>query len=247
MSETEQKPFLSRWAQRKAGKQTEVDVPEEVAQTEQVEATGETEEEAALSDEELCARYELPDPEHCTDSEQLDGFFDGQIPDRLRQLAMRRLWRLNPLFRFADEMVEYGEDFTDAATVIPNMQTAYKVGKGYLDKILAEKEEADNKAELVVAEMTEDEKAESKAVAPADDKVDDQIGEPSETDKPTSAEEVDDNALARDNIEKSGTKIAGSQNDLNSEKIKENNDETTFRPKRMVFSKTQSSVGKENS
>ena len=169
MSETEQKPFLSRWAQRKAGKQTEVDVPQEVAQTEQVEATGETEEEAALSDEELCARYELPDPEHCTDSEQLDGFFDGQIPDRLRQLAMRRLWRLNPLFRFADEMVEYGEDFTDAATVIPNMQTAYKVGKGYLDKILAEKEEADNKADLVVAEMTEAEKAESKAVASADD------------------------------------------------------------------------------
>ena len=162
MSETEQKPFLSRWAKRKAGKQAEVDVLEEVAQTEQVDATGETEEEAALSDEELCARYELPDPENCTDSEQLDGFFDGQIPDRLRQLAMRRLWRLNPLFRFADEMVEYGEDFTDAATVIPNMQTAYKVGKGYLDKILAEKEEADNKADLVVAEMTEAEKAESK-------------------------------------------------------------------------------------
>ena len=62
MSETEQKPFLSRWAQRKAAKQAEVDVLEEVAQTEQVDATGETEEEAALSDEELCARYELPDP-----------------------------------------------------------------------------------------------------------------------------------------------------------------------------------------
>ena len=44
MSETEQKPFLSRWAQRKAGKQAEVDVLEEVAQTEQVDATGETEE-----------------------------------------------------------------------------------------------------------------------------------------------------------------------------------------------------------
>ena len=155
MSETEQKPFLSRWAQRKAGKQAEVDVLEEVAQTEQVDATGETEEEAALSDEELCARYELPDPENCTDSEQLDGFFDGQIPDRLRQLAMRRLWRLNPLFRFADEMVEYGEDFTDAATVIPNMQTAYKVGKGYMDKLLAEQEQADAETALSVEQVAE--------------------------------------------------------------------------------------------
>ena len=155
MSETEQKPFLSRWAKRKAGKQAEVDVLEEVAQTEQVDATGETEEEAALSDEELCARYELPDPENCTDSEQLDGFFDGQVPDRLRQLAMRRLWRLNPLFRFADEMVEYGEDFTDAATVIPNMQTAYKVGKGYMDKLLAEQEQADAEAALSVEQVAE--------------------------------------------------------------------------------------------
>ena len=247
MSETEQKPFLSRWAQRKAGKQTEVDVPEEVAQTEQVEATGETEEEAALSDEELCARYELPDPQHCTDSEQLDGFFDGQVPDRLRQLAMRRLWRLNPLFRFADEMVEYGEDFTDAATVIPNMQTAYKVGKGYLDKILAEKEEADNKAEIVVAEMTEAEKAESEPVASADDKEDEQIEDLTETNKSTNTEEVNDSALATDNVEKNGTEAARNQNDLSVENIQGINDETTFRPKRMVFSKSQSSTGQENS
>ena len=92
------------------------------------------------------------------EEDQLDGFFDGRVPDRLRQLAMRRIWRLNPLFRFADEMVEYGEDFTDAATVIPNMQTAYKVGKGYLDKLLAEEEqaEAEAEAEVIAEEMAAD-------------------------------------------------------------------------------------------
>jgi hypothetical protein len=31
-------------------------------------------------------------------------------------------------------MVEYGENYTDAATVIDGMQTAYQVGKGYLQK-----------------------------------------------------------------------------------------------------------------
>ena len=144
MSETDPKPFLSRWAKRKAASQSGQDEPEAAAQPEDSIAAvaEETEEEAALSDEELRARYELPDPEECTEEEQLDGFFDGRVPDRLRQMAMRRIWRLNPLFRFADEMVEYGEDFTDAATVIPNMQTAYKVGKGYLDKLLAEEEQA---------------------------------------------------------------------------------------------------------
>jgi hypothetical protein len=64
----------------------------------------------------------------------LDRFFQGDMPERLRRMALRRVWRLNPLFRFADEMVEYGEDYTDAATVVDGLQTAYQVGKGYLQK-----------------------------------------------------------------------------------------------------------------
>ena len=56
---------------------------------------------------------------------------------------MRRLWRINPLFGIVDEMVEYGEDYTDAATVIDGMQTAYQVGKGYLNKAIESGEEDD--------------------------------------------------------------------------------------------------------
>jgi hypothetical protein len=98
-----------------------------------VEGDGE-DEEAELSDAALLEKYELPDPETVEDEAGLNKFFEGDMPDRLRQMAMRRVWRLNPLFRFADEMVEYGEDYTDAATVIEGMQTAYQVGKGYLQK-----------------------------------------------------------------------------------------------------------------
>ena len=90
--------------------------------------------EDALSDHELLEKYELPDPETVEDEAGLDRFFEGDMPERLRSLALRRVWRLNPLFRFADEMVEYGEDYTDAATVVEGMQTAYQVGKGYLTK-----------------------------------------------------------------------------------------------------------------
>ena len=53
---------------------------------------------------------------------------------------MRRMWRINP-FRFADEMVEYGEDYTDAATVVPDMKTAYQVGKGYFDKLFSKNDD----------------------------------------------------------------------------------------------------------
>ena len=238
MSETEQKPFLSRWAQRKAGKQAEVDVLEEVAQTEQVDATGETEEEAALSDEELCARYELPDPENCTDSEQLDGFFDGQIPDRLRQLAMRRLWRLNPLFRFADEMVEYGEDFTDAATVIPNMQTAYKVGKGYMDKLLAEQEQADAETALSVEQVAEQDELKGTGDTDTSESIEDTSEETTaqaESGQQAEPDQAEDSEMDRDNEEHLGAKDSPV---LAAEKISDAErqpSEPAIRPRQMVF------------
>ena len=155
--------FLERWSQRKAkSRQDELENPvdEDVSALAETEAdagdeaeetTEETSEEQGLSDSELCERYELPHPEECTDPEELDGFFSRPLPDRLKQLAMRRMWRINPLFKFADEMVEYGENYTDAATVIPDMQTAYKVGKGYLDKILAEQKEKEQAEALEFA------------------------------------------------------------------------------------------------
>ena len=238
MSETEQKPFLSRWAQRKAGKQAEVDVLEEVAQTEQVEATGETEEEAALSDEELCARYELPDPENCTDSEQLDGFFDGQIPDRLRQLAMRRLWRLNPLFRFADEMVEYGEDFTDAATVIPNMQTAYKVGKGYMDKLLAEQEQADAETALSVEQVAEQDELEGTGDADTSESIEDTSEETTalaDSGQQAEADQAEDPEMDRDNEEQIGAKDSPVLAAEKSSDAERQPSEPAIRPRQMVF------------
>ena len=238
MSDTEPKPFLSRWAQRKAAKQTEVDALEEVTQTEQVDATGETEEEAALSDEELCARYELPDPEHCTDSEQLDGFFDGQIPDRLRQLAMRRLWRLNPLFRFADEMVEYGEDFTDAATVIPNMQTAYKVGKGYLDKILAEQEQADAEAALSFEQVAEQDELKGTVDTETSDSIKDNseettaLADPGQQTEPDQAEDLEKD---KDNEEQTGARDSLVLASTKTSDAEQQPSEPAIRPRRMVF------------
>ena len=102
----------------------------------------ESEEDSRLTDDELLAKYELEDPETIEDESKLDAFLQGKFPDRIRQMALRRMWRLNPMFRFADEMVEYGENYTDAATVIDGMTTAYQVGKGYLQKAFDAVEEA---------------------------------------------------------------------------------------------------------
>ena len=132
--------FLSRWSARKTQIARATAVPENNLE-EQNEADGtradqEIDEEATLSDNELLEKYELPDPNDINEEAGLNPFFDGKTPERLRQMALRRLWRINPFFGVVDDMVEYGEDYTDAATVIDGMQTAYQAGKGYLKKAI---------------------------------------------------------------------------------------------------------------
>ena len=149
--------FLSRWSARKAqSAKGELVADEKPAQT--IKEVNEVEldngEEAKLSDQELLEKYELPDPEDLADESDLTQFLDGDLPERLRQMALRRLWRLNPLFGHVCDMVEYGEDYTDAATVMEGMQTAYQVGQGYKKKA----QDADEAAE---SETPDTEAAES--------------------------------------------------------------------------------------
>ena len=134
--------FLTRWSMRKTHIAQGLEVPEEADDDAALTAddadhqAADSDEDAALSDAELLEKYELPDPAEIEEEAGLDKFFDGKTPERLRQMALRRLWRINPFFGFVDEMVEYGEDYTDAATVIEGMQTAYQAGKGYLNQLI---------------------------------------------------------------------------------------------------------------
>ncbi|MGC6453688.1 MAG: DUF3306 domain-containing protein [Candidatus Puniceispirillaceae bacterium] len=147
MVEDEDSPSrLSRSLSARFRRKEQVARGEQVAETREEEeaaraaadqpVAAESEEDAALDDDQLLRKYGLTDPEEIEDEAGLEAFMENGLPDRLRQMALRRMWRLNPLFRFADEMVEYGENYTDAATVIDGMTTAYQVGKGYLQKTL---------------------------------------------------------------------------------------------------------------
>ena len=115
-----------------------------------VEAEALAEEHAVLeekSDEELLAELNLPDPDTMTEGDDFSAFMSKAVPDRLRRRALRTLWRSNPVLANVDMLVDYGEDFTDAATVIENLQTAYQVGKGMLkhvEEMARQAEEAEN-------------------------------------------------------------------------------------------------------
>ena len=102
------------WSRRRAG------VAEEVAAEE---AGALAQEHAALeemSDAELLATFDLPDPETMKMGDDFSVFMSKAIPDRLRRMALRKLWVSNPVLANVDSLVDYGEDYTDAAMVIEN-------------------------------------------------------------------------------------------------------------------------------
>ncbi len=105
-----------------------------------------------LSDEEILVALDLPDPDTIALGDDIKGFMSKTVPDHLRRRALRKLWRLNPVLANVDGLVDYGEDFTDSATVIENMQTAYQVGKG----MMAHVQEMARKAEALIAETPDD-------------------------------------------------------------------------------------------
>ena len=154
--------FISRWSKRKSGNVSDEENAElksyeiEEVKNKKKLSTKDKKDESdyeELNDEELLEKFKLPNPDKIKKEKGLDVFFKDGVPDRLRQIALRRVWKLNPIIRFADaEINDYHEDFTDAATVIEGMQTAYQVGKGYLTEML------ENKDEESLPETTEIEK-----------------------------------------------------------------------------------------
>ncbi len=155
------------WSRRREAVQREARAEEA-----DVLAAEEAEREAALaekSDEELLADAGFVAPEELESPDAVRAFLSSALPQRLKTRALRRLWRLNPVLANVDGLVDYGEDFTDGAKIIENMQTAYQVGKGMLKHVeeLARQAEADD--EPGVEDEPEDDQPVDFAVANIED------------------------------------------------------------------------------
>ena len=129
----EDKGFLSRWSDRKL--KNETDVPSAAEADSNEETLGEDEFEGK-SDDEILSILELPDPEKLKLGDTVEKFMDGRVPERIRARALRAFWKTNPVLANIDGLDEYCDDYTDAATVIENLQTIYEVGKGYAEQAL---------------------------------------------------------------------------------------------------------------
>lgn len=133
------KPATDFWSRRKA----------KVAQEAQAEEIVQDVPQEELSDAEILAKFDLPDPDTLKLGDDIKGFMSKAVPEHLRRRALRKLWRTNPVLACLDGLNDYEDDFTDAATVMPDMKTAYQVGKGMLAHLQAVAQKAD---ELLTAQ-----------------------------------------------------------------------------------------------
>jgi hypothetical protein len=139
----------SFWARRKAAVEAEAaaEVAANEAQVEAVEAEALAASQADKTEAEILQELGLPNPDTLVQGDDFAAFMGRAVPEYLRRRALRKLWVSNPILANLDGLLDHGEDYTDAATVIPGMQTAYQVGKGMTMHIVALAEAAAAKAE----------------------------------------------------------------------------------------------------
>lgn len=164
-------PAPDFWSRRKAAVRAEA---EALAAAKSAECAPAIETGEARTDEQVLADLGLKDPDLLEPGDDFAAFLRHDLPVHLRQRALRRLWRSNPVLANLDGLVDHGEDYTDKAVVPPVLATAYQVGRGmlaHLQAVVAEpSEDGSDTPEILESEPAETVFAEDDAVdgAPAE-------------------------------------------------------------------------------
>ena len=142
---------LAAWSRRKAQRRAEEEAlrrqgraggpvaSEKAGASEKAAATGAPVAEApdparhdGMSDSEILARLGLPHPESLGPGDDFGAFLRAEVPEHLKRLALRRLWRSDPVLANLDSLVDYGEDFTLSGKAGEAVRTAWRHGRGLL-------------------------------------------------------------------------------------------------------------------
>ncbi len=123
--------FLSRWSRLKQERrEEEPETAPAVTENRGEAAAGPPSQTTAKGDDAPFDPEQLPDIDSLTSESDFTPFLREGVPEALRRQALRRLWRLNPVFANLDGLNDYDQDFSDAATVIKGLKTLYQVGRG---------------------------------------------------------------------------------------------------------------------
>lgn len=145
--------FLSRWSRRKRAVARELDAVESTPEvdespleqtipTDSARDVNPAEPETAVADqgipdEEARANREAAeaiDLDSLTEHSDISAFLKRGVPNALKNAALSRIWRSNPVFAVLDGLNDYDEDFRTVSTLKEGFRTSWAVGKGYADK-----------------------------------------------------------------------------------------------------------------
>ncbi len=150
--------FASRWSRLKRQRRVP---PAEAPGPADAEADAPPDE---RSDEEVLEELGLPDPDTLKAGDDFKAFMASAVPARIRNRALRKLWTSNPVLANLDRLVDYDDDFTDAAMVPEILRTGYQVGRGWIEDT---EEERDRDTAPATAEAEAESEGEESAEAEA--------------------------------------------------------------------------------
>ncbi|MEM6887930.1 MAG: DUF3306 domain-containing protein [Pseudomonadota bacterium] len=133
------------WERRRAAVKAEEAAEERAVQAEA--AAVEASELAAMDDAAALEKLGLPNPETLGPGDDFTGFMRAGVPERFRRVALRKLWRSNPVLANIDGLNEYDDDYRREA-LGQIVKTAYQVGKGMMAHVDAMARKAEAEAEI---------------------------------------------------------------------------------------------------
>jgi len=145
--------FLARWARRKEAQRQMAPAEPDPAEPGEVEAAGEAEPPLRVED--------LPDIDTLEEGSDFTVFLKEGVPQSLRRRALRKLFRLNPVFANLDGLAEYDEDYHTVIDLPGGVKTLFQAGKGMVQP------EAEESREVAEDAAASTETAEPPAEEPA--------------------------------------------------------------------------------
>jgi uncharacterized protein DUF3306 len=134
--------FLKRWSRRKL--ETETAAPPPEAQP-QLEADPEPLAESTEIEEHQALPPDLPDVDTLGKDSDYTGFMRDGVPEELKKLALRALWRSDPVLANLDGLNDYDEDYGAIA----------RIGAEFMRKLALEEQKKD-RAEPAATESPEE-------------------------------------------------------------------------------------------
>jgi len=114
--------FFARWSRLKRQ-----------AERPPAERAGAVPETSGVTQAETPAAVELPSIETLTPESDFTPFMRADVPEALRNAALQKLWRSDPIYANLDGLLEYGEDYAAKFRDTTAANTVYRVLQGMPD------------------------------------------------------------------------------------------------------------------